>query len=628
VQYRSDIDGLRALAVLAVVIHHFSPQYLPGGYVGVDVFFVISGFLITGILRSEISTGEFTFAGFYERRIRRIFPALFAVLAVTLVVAHLVMLPTDLAGTLRGAIGALLFTSNFVFWRDMGAGYFAAADASVNPLLHTWSLAVEEQFYLLFPILLLALRNSSRIRMVVVLTAATLASLLAATALVDTKSVAVFFLSPFRAWELLAGALLAYDAVPNLDRQLIRNLVAAGGLVALLSSCVLYDPDTVFPGFAALVPVLGTAAIIHAGSGGFTRIGAILSTSPLTYIGKISFSLYLWHWPLVVLTRYWLGMEPVAALPLMVAAFLLAAASYHWIEQPFRTHSSLTRQHAFTAAAVATLAMVSVAVFGVAASGYAGRVSSEVASLDRARTPVVPYVQCDRLPTERACRLGRGSVTTVLWGDSHLIALAPAFDAVLRESGEAAVLAATSACPPMRSFQRRNLARSCAAQNADLTSFLEKHSEVHRVVLVGAWSRYFAGEEGAAAGPALIKTVVWLRSRGLEVILFGPVPVYERSVPLTLALERMHKHPMILSTGVSQRDGLRSFYAAAKKSEDLGAQFADPVAWMCRPVCRVSENGAPLYRDENHLSAEGARWLIAPVRGVLFGEGHNLGKGL
>jgi peptidoglycan/LPS O-acetylase OafA/YrhL len=209
--YRPDIDGLRAVAVLAVVLHHLSVQFMPGGYVGVDVFFVISGYLITGIISREMDEGSFTFARFYERRVRRIFPALFVMLTVSLVAGYEILLPGDYALTLRGALGTVFFSSNIVFWRDMAAGYFAATDASVNPLLHTWSLGVEEQFYVFFPILLLLCYQHFRKHIAMVLMVCALVSLAGAAMLVSSKSVAVFFLSPFRAWELLVGALLALN---------------------------------------------------------------------------------------------------------------------------------------------------------------------------------------------------------------------------------------------------------------------------------------------------------------------------------------------------------------------------------------------------------------------------------
>ena len=286
--YRRDIDGLRAIAVLAVVFHHLSAPLVPGGYVGVDVFFVISGYLITSIISREMAEGRFTFTGFYERRARRIFPALFAMLAVTLAAGYFLLLPSDMVATLRGALGTLFFASNVVFWRDMAAGYFAATDAALNPLLHTWSLAVEEQFYVFFPILLLLCYRYARRHIVWVLIVGAAVSLGSAALLVKNKSVAVFFLSPFRAWELLAGSLLAFNAVPLLRSRALRELIAAAGFAAIVVACFLFDSKTTFPGLTALVPVLGAVAIIHAGASGSSFVGNLLQLRPMVCVGLIS----------------------------------------------------------------------------------------------------------------------------------------------------------------------------------------------------------------------------------------------------------------------------------------------------------------------------------------------------
>lgn len=220
--YRPDIDGLRAIAVIAVVLHHLSPTWVPGGFIGVDVFFVISGYLITKIISREIADGTFTFARFYERRIRRLFPALFTVLAFVLVAGWFILLPTDYLATSRAAAGTVVFSANFVFWRDLGEGYYAA-DAKLNPLLHMWSLGVEEQFYLLFPVFLLLIRRYARRWLVPALVASFTLSLSLSVLLTPVKPVASYFLLPTRAWELLAGSLLAVLSVPNrLSSRILR----------------------------------------------------------------------------------------------------------------------------------------------------------------------------------------------------------------------------------------------------------------------------------------------------------------------------------------------------------------------------------------------------------------------
>ena len=493
-KYRPDIDGLRAVAVLAVVLHHLSAPLVPGGYVGVDVFFVISGYLITSIISREIAEGSFTFTGFYERRARRIFPALFAMMAVTLVAGYFLLLPSDMVGTLRGALGTLFFASNVVFWRDMAAGYFAATDAALNPLLHTWSLAVEEQFYVFFPILLLLCYRYARRYIVWVLIAGAVVSLGGAALLVKSKSVAVFFLSPFRAWELLAGALLAFNALPLLRSRTLRELAAAAGLTAILVACFIFDEKTTFPGLTALVPVLGAVAIIHAGASGSSFVGNLLQLRPIVYIGLISYSLYLWHWPLIVLIRYAMGMEPLTSwIPaLFLASLLLGSLSYHFVEQPFRRGTRFDRKFIFASSVAFASVLASVSFVGLVRDGFETRFGAEVVKLDRARTPAIPFLDCDNQPQQNWCELGVsfGSPSLFLWGDSHALAWAPAINASLQNTNQRALFAPSSACPPMLAVSNK-IKSICVQQNDVVKNYLLAHPEIKTVVMAAYWSTYF-----------------------------------------------------------------------------------------------------------------------------------------
>ena len=631
--YRPDIDGLRAVAVLAVVLHHLSAPLVPGGYVGVDVFFVISGYLITRIISREMEEGTFTFARFYERRARRIFPALFAVLAVTLVAGYFLLLPSDYAGTLRGALGTLFFASNVVFWRDMAAGYFAATDAGLNPLLHTWSLAVEEQFYVFFPVLLLLCYRYFRRHIVLILVACATVSLAGAALLVQSKSVAVFFLSPFRAWELLAGSLLAFQAVPALRSRALRELAAGAGLLAILVACFVYDGKTTFPGLAALAPVLGAVAILLAGASGPTFTSRLLQSRPVLYIGLISYSLYLWHWPLIVLVRYALGMAPITAyIPvLFVASLALASLSYHFIEQPFRRGPVITRRFIFTSSALCVSVLTLVSGVGLMRGGFAERFTPEVVQLDKARSPQIPYRKCDGSTVGAGCQLGRaeGAATMLLWGDSHLLAWAPALNTSLASLGARAVFAPSSSCPPLLGV---DIARNaiCSAQNRAIKDYLLANPGIKTVVMSAFWSAYFkddgpltaaAGEPPAAgtraAQAALISTIQWLRDNGRQVVLVGPVPAYETSVPMVLALEKATDRELLHSSLNEQRQKHASFFEVVDsvKRGGVGAsfRFLDPIQWLCAEECMVMKDGIPLYRDAHHLSIAGAMALEADL---------------
>jgi peptidoglycan/LPS O-acetylase OafA/YrhL len=624
--YRPDIEGLRAVAVLAVVLHHLSAPLVPGGYVGVDVFFVISGYLITRIISREMEEGTFTFARFYERRARRIFPALFAVLAVTLVAGYFLLLPSDYAGTLRGALGTLLFASNIVFWRDMAAGYFAATDAGLNPLLHTWSLAVEEQFYVFFPVLLLLCYRYFRRHIVLILVACAAVSLTGAALLVESKSVAVFFLSPFRAWELLAGSLLAFQAVPAIRSRAVREFTAGAGLLAILMACFVYDGNTAFPGLAALAPVLGAVAILLAGASGPTFTSRLLQWRPVLYIGLISYSLYLWHWPLIVLVRYALGMAPITAyIPvLLVASLALASLSYHFIEQPFRRSPVVTRRFIVTSSALCASVLALVSGVGLTRGGFVERFAPEVVQLDRARAPQIPYINCDE---KAGCLLGRaeGAPTMLLWGDSHLLAWAPALNTTLASLDTRAVFAYSSACPPMLGVDNA-IKAICPAQNRAIKGYLLANPDIKTVLLSAYWSSYFkddgpltaaAGEPPAtgtrAAQAALTSTIQWLRDNRRQVVLVGPVPVYETSVPMALALEKATGRALLHSSLNEQRQKHASFFKVIDSAKRGGAsfRFLDPIQWLCAEECMVMKDGIPLYRDEHHLSVAGAMALEA-----------------
>lgn len=623
--YRRDIDGLRAVAVLAVVVHHLAPEALTGGFVGVDIFFVISGFLITQIIRGEIERGQFSFVRFYERRARRIFPALFVVLAVTVIAAHALFLPRDLISTLGAAAGTILFASNFVFWRSMADGYFAATDSMLNPLLHTWSLGVEEQYYLLFPVALLVLHRwtPSKVRLYLIL--ATLASLALAQALVATKSVAVFFLSPFRAWELLAGSILAYEVIPTLRSRHARELLSVTGAALILFACIFYTPKTTFPGLTALAPVLGTAAIIYAGMGGTTVVNRFIGVQPFVFVGLISYSLYLWHWPLIVLTKYTLGMPSLAPyVPhLLLASLVLASLSYWFVETPFRRKSAVSRTAIFVASSVCTVAVGVVVTAGILKSGYESRFSEEVLALDKARAPQVPFLECDSRRVEVACVLGNGARPTMLfWGDSHLLAWAPVVDKVLRESGNSAVMAQVSACPPFTRAGYMAANPICQERTDQLLQYLQAHPEIETVVLAAYWDTYFSGRDSGdklakragVATRALADTLDWLKQNKKKVIVLGPVPVYDASVPLVLALERHWSTTFMRTTADEQHARHRVFFdAVARDSVQLG----DPIHWLCSASCLNYAQGRALYRDAHHLSTAGALYLEPHIRTLL-----------
>lgn len=384
--HRSEIDGLRALAVLPVIWHHASLAGLPGGFLGVDVFFVISGYLITGVLLPELLGGTFSITRFYERRARRLLPALILTLAVCVPLSILLLLPGQLIAFGESLISVSAFVSNIYFWRS--TNYFAEA-ASLQPLLHTWSLAVEEQFYLFYPLLLLALLRFSKRSLIPVLVAFCLGSLYLSIWASEVMPVANFYLLPTRAWELLAGALCVF--VSRKSDGFMTSLIASVGLTAVITAMIVFDESWAHPGYATLMVVLGACSIIaftHRGKG---VAGRLLIMRPLVGVGLISYSAYLFHQPLMAFARIgWSEQEgPALMVALCFLTLVLAALSWRYVEQPFRDKVKprlKTRTRLFTASLAVSIATAAVGGGLIATQGLVMRYlpeDRELALFDR-----------------------------------------------------------------------------------------------------------------------------------------------------------------------------------------------------------------------------------------------------
>ena len=636
--YRPDIDGLRAIAVLAVVLYHFGLGGLGGGFVGVDVFFVISGYLITGIVQAEIVQGRFTLARFYERRARRIFPALFAMLASVLVAGWFLLLPSDLARLGQATVATVLFASNLLFARQ--AGYFDES-SDFNPLLHTWSLGVEEQFYLGLPLLLLGIARWRPRALLPALWAAALLSFAACVAGQAIKPKPVFFLSPFRAWELLAGALLAVGVLPPIGSRLARELAAAVAALALLWAIGWMRADANFPGWRAAIPVLATGVLLHIGGTGGSRVHDVLARRPLVLVGLWSYSLYLWHWPLLVLVRYRDGMEPPGigiGLVLLAVSLLLAALSHRFVETPFRGPTPAWRGTPGRVFLVSAVAVVCLAVAGgwlFATRGVPARVGPEVAALDALRTPTIPYQRCDGvLPdlANRACTIGAADAERValVWGDSHALAWAPGLDGVFRERGIRGVLAVNSACAPLLGIH--NPAKpTCHSYNRAVMAWLTSH-RVFRAYLSAAWSSYsndayayhLEDEQGRSGNleifpVALVRTLDEVSGRADQMVLLGPTAYAPESLPFKYAFAAstgsLAPPPITHDVYVS---ATRNFWRATSlvRTRYSNVIVIDPSPWFCQKGrdCVYMDSGRLLFRDGHHLSIWGARFAAQHLR--------------
>ncbi len=653
--YRADIDGLRAVAIVPVVLFHAGVTALAGGFVGVDVFFVISGFLITGLIRHEIDKGTFSIAGFYERRIRRLFPALFAMLFAVSVCAAWLLLPADFVDYAKSVLATSLFASNFLFWQE--AGYFGRAAEDI-PLLHTWSLAVEEQFYILFPLFLAYIAARARKRYVAATALVTAASFIASVVGVKLAPDAAFYLAPFRAWELGVGALLALGALPTLHRRQVRSFVAVLGLVALLCSMTLFSKSTPFPGAAALLPCLGTAAIIWAGTGGHNVVGDALSARPFALIGLISYSLYLWHWPLLSLGRYFTvrDLNALETGALLTLATTASIASWRYVERPFRGKSGLfDRRGLFNAAG--GLMGITIALSGAAilAEGWPARSDATVRSIiDAGDERRSSDWECSNssLATIRSgelCRTGSAQAATptfLVWGDSHARAMADAIGAAAERSGVAGLLALQTGCAPLSAtgIARRDADRDCSGVAAAVVDLLGRSPQITDVVIAGRWALMAEGtryghESGEAVfltdadapapslahNPAVLaralrRSIDAVLAQGKRVWLVASIPEVGWDVPSVLARShRFGRVPPAAPTRAEFAARQAHVFSLFDELDALpGVVVLRPDTLLCDEVrCDVTRDGLPLYFDSHHLTLRGSR-LLQPLFEPIF----------
>ena len=666
-QHRSDIDGLRAIAVGLVILFHYGVPGFSGGFVGVDIFFVISGFLIGGIIDRELDAGRFSFLNFYERRVRRIFPALFAMLFVSAAAASALLYPADFIRFGESAAAAALFWSNIHFLNV--AGYWDVA-ASSKPLLHTWSLAVEEQFYLIFPLILFAMRRWRRERRLVAVAVMLIASFAASVWAVQAMPTAAFYLAPYRFWEFLMGVGVMYLSsrpsaaqqraepgpthpfaqiskwVPDRFAPLASGMTAFVGLAMIITSAVTLSRGAAFPGVAAILPCLGTALLIHAGAAQQNVVARLLSQKPVVFIGLISYSLYLWHWPVYVFAQVWLFRAPTAweSMGLAALTFALSVLSWRTVEQPFRREQAVPRKPLFAAAAAAMLA---VCLFSGAAgetNGLPQRFPPQVAQIvsqetatNRARARCFG-IDPGKVSAERLCSLGVAraeKASFVLWGDSHAEAIMPAVADIAERSGRRGLFAGSPSCAPLQGVDRYD-APQCRAFNDRVLSTILAHKEITTVILMARWGKNAAGtaygdegngfvpigdDKGRAAKPSdnaaifargLYRTVSTLRAAGRHVLLIGPVPEIGWTVPQVLArLAQEHKDAQVAppESAFYQREAnVLPLFRTLAGEDGVSAVF--PHYYLCTDGhCAVRKNGIPLYRDEHHLSPYGAKNL-------------------
>ncbi len=612
-KYRPDIDGLRALAVVPVILFHANFQVFSGGYVGVDIFFVISGYLITTILYDELQAGRFSILRFYERRIRRIFPALFFMLAVTLAIAAAILMPDDFRAFGKYLVAATLFAANILFWRE--TDYFAAP-AEMNPLLHTWSLAIEEQFYIFFPLLLALTYRFARRWLGTVFVAICILSIAIAEWGVRSEPTGAFYLLPARAWELLLGSLLAIGAVPILRQRWMTEAIAWAGLGAIVFAIFNYTPQTPFPGLAALLPCLGAAALIHTGRAA-TVPARLLSLKPIVGIGLASYSLYLWHWPLIVLTQYQL-MRDVAGWErwtLVALSLLLSYLSWRYVERPFRSPAQVRARRLLPIAFASMAAAMAIGFALYRLDGLPQRVPelAEIEAAQPAEAPANPEVTCfvDTAKTfhdwsgEKCLLVKQGARHALLWGDSHASQYAAGLSANATQIPMSILLYASAGCAPV--FEGRFPERpNCPAFNEHVAEVVKTYG-IDTIILSAYWDKHI--EFGHFTEADVAHTIDALHALVPNVIVIGSLPAHTYDNPIQLALRRVKAGDTAPNFALAPING-----AALQHPLPIDVTQAfliDPAAPLCADgKCLYMLGDKLLYRDNNHLSAFGSQYVV------------------
>ncbi len=609
--YRPEIDGLRAVAVLSVIFYHVGLG-CSGGYVGVDIFFVISGFLITSILLAEAQRKQtISLQRFWVRRIKRLLPALTAVTASIWLVGIFWLLPADFLEMSRSLLWQTCLVANVYFWRT--TGYFASA-AERKPMLHTWSLSVEEQFYLLLPLLVLLLWRRPKILRAVVLLAFAGSFLVSAFAYMRMPS-ACFYLLPTRAWELLLGSCLALFPALEPRRASLREATSWLGCLMLAAPIFCYTSSTPFPGPSAVAPCVGALLFIAGNAQGMTRCGRLLSWQPCRYVGLMSYSLYLWHWPVISYVNYARleSLGVAARLTALLLILVLGWVSYEVVEKRFRNSLWLDRQ-AFKVALAVFLATVGLDSLARYTQGFPKRFSTSflqaVDITKHSRFNRDLSLQDARAKNFATFGLSQAPPALFVWGDSHAMAVLPGLDEICRSKGIRGLAATHNSSPPIlgASLDQRfsQLAEEKVAYNQAVFDAIVV-SPARDVLLVGAWEDYF----GRDAFPSQIKqTVVELNGRGKRVWILQEVPVHDVDVPHVYAMARLRGRSIAdllrtragyLEYSVRSRDAFAALQQKGRILDPLDFFYPDG-----QSECRLEVKGRLIYRDGGHLSDFGS----------------------
>lgn len=625
--YRPDIDGLRAVAIISVVAFHAFPMHLRGGFIGVDVFFVISGFLISSLLYQSTGKGDFSYLAFYARRIRRILPALLLVLAASLVIGWLFLLPNEYAALSKLVLGGALSIPNILIWKQ--TGYFSAS-AENTPLLHLWSLGVEEQFYLLWPLFVVTFRRRHFLLIAIALAALSFG---ANVFFIRDYTAEVFYFPVTRFWELLCGALLAWRerghtqsnlGVEMLQPRWLREILSMAGLVAIMLCCLRFNSNLSFPGWYAAIPVMATMMIIAAGPD--TLLNKHVLANPFcVFIGLISYPLYLWHWPILSFLNV-IGGEQYPVRGVRFAAvgisFLLAWATYLLVERPVRKATTgYFRRMAVGALLAGTLLIALLGAMGMATQGFPSRFPPQVARLTASKPDISGFREgsCFLRPEQDFAAWAPSCIEpphddaplVVLWGDSHAAHLQSGLSALESRLGFRLAQMTASGCPPQLNVNIVSRPH-CKAVNAE---FLEKIKTLHPSLVILAADWYDNDVRFTAPSIAELK-----RSGIRNIVLVGPVPLWFMDLPNLLARVTLLKGgqvPARLSNSFRRSVNEQAFLDFARMQH---VRYASPLSVLCRDDGCVTMTGASgvIAFDRAHLTSAGSVYLMKRLQGQLF----------
>jgi peptidoglycan/LPS O-acetylase OafA/YrhL len=609
--YRPDIDGLRAIAVLSVLLYHLRFSSFSGGFVGVDIFFVISGYLIGSLIVRDAEQGAFRLLGFYARRARRILPALIAMTCTVLLLGYFWLLPSEFATAARSAAYALLSVSNIYFLNHLS--YFEPL-ALTQPLLHTWSLGIEEQFYLAFPLLVLLLLKLGRPALVAGLVAAAAVSFGWSCMQVSWHKQAAFFLADSRGWELLIGTLVSVLPFTRRLSLIARNVMSLAGVGMIGWSIHAYNLDTSFPGAGALAPCIGTALVIAAGQSGASLAGEILSLRPINFVGRISYSLYLWHWPIIFfqITHPFLPFSHMLGDRPSVTIYSFAIASLSWlcVEQPFRRSIRSVPASKILVASAASLAIL-VAFCCVIILGrgfprrfkpltlqYAAYLDDDQAHFRKGKCFITtPYTFAD-FDQSLCLQAEAGRKNDLLIGDSHAAQLWYGLSTLL--TGTHVMQVTSSVCPPVAEPPELHGPACAALMKLVFHTYMPTHN-IDRLLIAARWT----DEEI----PGLKQTLATANALHIPVTLFGPMIEYDQKLPRLLA--------WATETNATATIAMHQYRNTALDGElrtiasQYGAQYVSIYSLLCDPAAcpTLDPEGHALQFDTDHLTREGSLFL-------------------